>query len=246
MKLPVRLHQPFGPHILETTCPKNIMDALNKKVEEICSDPEEMIKYCSSKGNIPNLLLRDLEVVYFAEDFLEEIGFVDFVETLGNYYLENVDNKVTYQSVKLSVITPDSREVFKLSEDVLYSDAWVNRYYKGDYTPYHDHGSELAGVVVLKVPEELHEVNMKNSDSEGTDNHGRLGGKVQFIHGGNFHFSYDEYIPDQDEGTVLIFPSWLSHMTYPLPVNTERRSLSFNLVSESGYYDRLNGNEKQG
>ena len=162
MKLPVRLHQPFGPHILETTCPKNIMDALNKKVEEICSDPEEMIKYCSSKGNIPNLLLRDLEVVYFAEDFLEEIGFVDFVETLGNYYVENVDNKVPYQSVKLSVITPDSREVFKLSEDVLYSDAWVNRYYKGDYTPYHDHGSELAGVVVLKVPEELYEVNMKN------------------------------------------------------------------------------------
>lgn len=246
MKLPVRLHQPFGPYILETTCPKNIMDALNKKVEEICSDPEEMRKYCSSKGNVPNLLLRDLEVVYFSQDFLEEIGFVDFVETLGNYYLDNTTNKVPYQSVKLSVITPDNEDAFKLSEDVLYSDAWVNRYYKGDYTPYHDHGSELAGIIVLKVPQELYEVNMKNSESEGDHNHGRMGGSVQFIHGGNFHFSYDEYIPDQDEGTVLLFPSWLSHMTYPLPVNAERRSLSFNLVQESGYYDRLNGNQKQG
>ena len=246
MKLPVRLHQPFGPYILETTCPKNIMDALNKKVEEICSDPEEMRKYCSSKGNVPNLLLRDLEVVYFSQDFLKEIGFIDFVETLGNYYLDNTSNKVPYQSVKLSVITPDNEDAFKLSEDVLYCDAWVNRYYKADYTPYHDHGSDLEGIVVLKVPKELYEVNMKNKDSEGEQNHGRLGGSVQFIHGGNFHFSYDEYIPDQDEGTVLLFPSWLSHMTYPLPVNTERRSLSFNLVSESGYYDRLNGNQKRG
>ena len=145
------------------------MDALNKKVDEICSDPEEMIKYCSSKGNVPNLLLRDLEVVYFSQDFLEEIGFIDFVETLGNYYLESVDNKVGYQSVKLSVITPDNEDAFKLSEDVLYSDAWVNRYYKGDYTPYHDHGSELAGIIVLKVPEELYEVNMKNKDKMQED-----------------------------------------------------------------------------
>lgn len=242
MKLPVRVHQPFGPYVLETTCPKNIMDALNNKVDEICSNPEEMRKYCSSKGNVPNLLLRDLEVVYFSQDFLEEIGFVDFVETLGNYYLETAGNRVPFDSVKLSVITPCSDATFKLSEDVLYSDAWVNRYYKGDYTPLHDHGSELAGIIVLKVPEELYEVNMKNKDSEGVNNHGRMGGSVQFIHGGNFHFSHDEYIPDQEEGTVLLFPSWLYHMTYPLPVNSERRSMSFNLVQESGYYDRLNRN----
>ena len=115
-----------------------------------------MIKYCSSKGNVPNLLLRDLEVVYFSQDFLEEIGFIDFVETLGNYYLGKYRViKFGYDSVKLSVITPDGQAGFKLSEDVLYSDAWVNRYYKGDYTPYHDHGSELAGIIVLKVPKEL-------------------------------------------------------------------------------------------
>ena len=246
MKLPVRLHQPFGPFVLETTCPKNIMDALNKKVDDICSDPEEMRKYCSSRGNIPNLLLRDLEVVYFEKDFLEDIGFTEFIETLGNYYIQNTEGTHNHSSVKLSVITPGHDGTFKLSHEILYSDVWVNRYYKGDYTPYHDHGSEIAGIVVLKIPEELSEVNLKNKESEGIDNRGRIGGQVQLINGGNYDFSHDEYTPEQEEGTVLLFPAWLSHMTYPLPVNSERRSLSFNMVKESGYYDRLNGNEPQG
>ena len=74
MRLPVKIHQPFGPYILETTCPKELIDALNKKIEDVCSDPEEMEKYCSSKKNVPNLLLRDIEVIYFAENFLKEIN----------------------------------------------------------------------------------------------------------------------------------------------------------------------------
>ena len=52
MRLPVKIHQPFGPYILETTCPKELIDALNKKIEDVCSDPEEMEKYCSSKKNV--------------------------------------------------------------------------------------------------------------------------------------------------------------------------------------------------
>lgn len=246
MRLPVKMHQPFGPYFLETKCPDSIFDALNKKVEEVCSNREEVLKYCSSSGNIPNLLLRDIEVIYFTQDFLEEIGFVEFVETLGNYYIENVTCPTDYDNVRLSVITPGSDGEFKHSDKILYADAWVNRYYKGDYTPYHDHGSDLAGIVVLKVPKELDEINLKNKESEGVANLGRMGGRVQFLNGGNNTFTHDEYIPDQEEGTVLIFPSWLSHMTYPLPTDEERRSLSFNLVSESGYYRRLNGKQIQG
>lgn len=246
MKLPVKIHQPFGPYVLETRCPDNILDALNAKVEEVCSNREEVAKYCSSSGNVPNLLLRDIEVVYFTQDFLEEIGFVEFIETLGNYYIQNVNCPTDYDNVKLSVITPEEDGTFKLSDKILYSDVWVNRYYKGDYTPYHDHGSDLAGIIVMKIPNGLDDVNLRNRESEGVDNHGRMGGRVQFLNGGNNTFTHDEYMPDQDEGTVLIFPSWLSHMTYPLPVEEERRTLSFNLVSESGYYDRLYGKERQG
>lgn len=242
MKLPVKIHQPFGPYVLESICPKSIIDALNDKVDEVCSDPEKIKKYCSSKKNIPNLLLRDIEVVFFEEDFLDDIGFIDFIENLGNYYLKRSYSKISYDSVKVSIIPPGEKS-FPLSKNIIYSDVWVNRYYKGDYTPYHDHGSDLAGIIVLKVPEDLNEVNMKNRDSEGDDAVGRSGGRVQFIHGGNFSYCCDEYTPhEQDEGALLIFPSWLPHQTNPLPVDSERRTLSFNLVRESDYYDRLHGN----
>lgn len=239
MKLPVKIHQPFGPYLLETTCPKNILDALNEKVEQVCSDPEEMKKYCSSKGNVPNLLLRDIEVVNFTYDFLEEIGFNDFVETLGDYYIENAhgSHQIGDSFVKLAVIDPaDNDPGFKFSKDILYADVWVNRYYKGDYTPLHEHGASLAGIIILKLPEEdMYEVNLKNTESEGSngDGNGRMGGHVQFVNGGNYTFSNGEYAPPQKEGTVLIFPNWLPHLTYPLPVNSERRSLSFNLVMGS-------------
>jgi len=243
MKLSVKLHQPFGPYILETMLPKNMLDAINKKTEDICSDPKEMEKFCSSTGNIPNLLLRDFEVVYFTEEFLEQIGFRDFVEKLGNYFLENTDdNNLRYDDVKLSIIDggKDRDPSFKHSDKLRYSDAWVNRYYAGDFTPIHDHGSDLAGLVFLEIPRSLEQEQYKNNDSAG-DPYGevsRNNGRVQFVYGGNNTFCSDNYTPEQEVGRLLLFPSWLGHLVYPMRTTEERRTLSFNLISSKEYYER--------
>ena len=243
MKIPVLLHQPFGPFVLESELPKSMLDAINKKTEEICSDPEKMDEYCSSTGSIPNLLLRDFEVVYFTEKFLEEIGFKELVEDLGNYYLERATtNSVNYDEVKLSIIDggKDRDPSFKHSDKIRYADAWVNRYYAGDFTPLHDHGSDIAGVVFLKLPEGLQEEQEKNRESDGESykSGGRNNGRLQFIFGCNNSFAHDEYAPSQHEGTLVLFPAWLSHLVYPMRCKGERRTMSFNLVSDKEYYER--------
>lgn len=247
MKVPIKLHRPFGPFILESTCPQIIVDSLNQFTEESAKNPEMSDKYCYSSGNIPNLLLRDFEVVYLTEDFCEDIGLKEYVEMLGNYYLDRIDTQnYPYNEVKLSIINEsgDDQKDFEYSDKMIYADAWVNRYYSGDYTPLHDHGSDLAGIIVLKYPEkELNEENTKNVQSEGKQysGAGRNGGRVQFIHGMNNTFTSDEYTPEQFECQTLLFPAWLSHLVYPMKTNSERRTLSFNLISDRAYYERKEG-----
>ncbi len=243
MKLSVKIHQPFGPFIMETDLPKSMVDAINQKTEEVCSNPKEMEKYCSSTGNIPNLLLRDFEVVYFTEEFLEEIGFRKFVEELGDYYVEHsVTNNINYDRVKLSIIDggKDRDPSFKHSDELRYSDAWVNRYYAGDFTPLHDHGSDLAGIVFLKIPRNLETEQLRSRDSDGESykSGGRNNGRVQFIYGCNAPFSHDEYAPSQEVGKLMLFPSWLGHLVYPMKTTEERRTMSFNLISDREYYQR--------
>ncbi len=247
MKVPIKLHRPFGPFILESTCPQIIVDSLNQFTEESAKNPEMSDKYCYSSGNIPNLLLRDFEVVYLTEDFCEDIGLKEYVEMLGNYYLNRIDTQnYPYREVKLSIINEfgDDQKDFEYSDKMIYADAWVNRYYSGDYTPLHDHGSDLAGIIVLKYPEkELSEENTKNIQSEGKQYRGagRNGGRVQFIHGMNNTFASDEYSPEQFECQTLLFPAWLSHLVYPMKTNAERKTLSFNLISDRSYYERKEG-----
>lgn len=237
IKIPITMEQHFGPFILESKCPQNIVDSLNKFTEDACSNEEMQKKFCSSSGNTPNLLLRDFEVVFLTENFCEDIGLKEFVEKLGNYYLES--STCHYHNVKLSIVNKNSDQKtkqFEYADKITYADAWVNRYYSGDYTPLHAHAPSLAGIIILKYPKkELEKENSKNSESDTVK---RSGGKLTFVYGANNLFCGAEYSPDQFECQTLIFPSWLSHLVYPMKTNSERRTLSFNLISEREYYER--------
>lgn len=248
MKIPVKMHRPFGPFILESKCPEHIVESLNKFTEDTSLNPEMKDKYCYSSGNIPNLLLRDFEVVYLSENFCDDIGLKDYVETLGNYYIKNIDvQNYPYEQVKLSVVNEfnlsKENKNFPYSDKISYADAWINRYYSGDYTPLHEHGADLSGIIILKYPEkELNIENNKDICSESkTNTYGRRGGKVQFVHGMNTTFISDEYTPNLYECQTFLFPAWLSHLVYPMKTNSERRTLSFNLVSDKAYYENKEG-----
>lgn len=241
MKVSVKVHQPFGPYVLETDCPKHMVDAINKKTEEVCASKKEIDKYSSHSGNIPNLLARDLEVVYFEEDFLKEIGFKSYVEKIASHYVEKVapagslDSLSDDESLRLAIVDEDS--YFKHNKKIRYSDVWVNRYYKGDYTPIHSHGSVVAGVLLLKIPDDQEELQTKNLDAV-YEHETRTNGILQYVYGAENSYSCQTWEPEQYSGKMILFPNWLAHLVYPMKSNKERRTLSFNLITNEEYITR--------
>lgn len=238
MKIPLEKINPFGPTILKSKCPKNILDKINSFVDDVGKTKKYKDLYSSSSGNIPNLLLRDFENIFLPYDFCRETGLKELLEKLVDNYTETVGE------YKLSPIgNPGPDTSFKNFEEVLYADVWVNRYYSGDYTPIHTHGADISGVIFLDIPEkELYEESVKNIESQGKmydEYEKRDSGRLLFIYGSNQTFCDNMWKPEQIIGDILIFPSWLNHLVYPQKTNKERRTLSFNIIENIVYYDRM-------
>lgn len=242
MKLPIDIVKPFGPSILSTKCPSDILDEINKWHEDAIKDQKLGKMYSHSKGNVPNLLMRDIEVIYYPEYFLKEIGFTDFIEDLGNIFLDSCQPSLPIRkSCKVSILDlPVNESDFPLGDELM-CDVWSNSYYSGDYTPMHEHGSSLAGVLFLKIPSSLHEELGPFSDDKPASEHEiRLNGRLQFVETSARPFSDNSWTPDLTEGNLYIFPAWLGHVVYPMKCNDERRTLSFNIIGDYEYERRLN------
>ena len=87
-------------------------------------------------------------------------------------------------------------------------DAWVNRYYKNDYTPPHDHRGDMSGIIILDLPDDFTEIEKSN---------------LEFI------WNNEHYRPIQEVGKTFLFPSHLLHWVTKQINIKERRTLSFNL-----------------
>lgn len=98
---------------------------------------------------------------------------------------------------------------------------WFNQYQKGQFQEPHDHAegvfknerSTFSGIYLL----ELNETNTTTFMA-----------KV-----GNPHYSFQFFTDHLTEGTVIIFPSSLTH--YVNPVKTRKTSISFNIYSSCDY-----------
>ena len=63
----MNLTNPFGPSILECACPDKVLKELNSIVDS------------TSQQDLPNLLDRDFEIVYFTEEHVNDSGFTSFI-----------------------------------------------------------------------------------------------------------------------------------------------------------------------
>jgi len=225
--------KPFGPTVLEADCPDFIIDAVNDHIDEILKDDDLRKKHGNFfDGEFKNLLGRDIENIFLDFDFMDEIGLTDYLEYLGNEYFSELVDCGAYRKLTKDTYAQSSREdreekvVIKLQdteseEGDECADAWVNIYGEHDFTPCHEHGGLISGVMVLEHPKEIDEYD---------DAHPF--GKFNFIHGENSEHQSYEYFPEMYKGKTLLFPNSLPHIYYPhrIPGKT-RRTLSFNLIN---------------
>ena len=205
------LIRPFGPLILKSKLP----DEMVKKINEYVELEENKDK------KFPNLLSRDICNTYLNELFAKKIGFVNFVENLGNQYLKS--RLYTGGEVFLESIHGSSYNECK----EVYTDAWVNRYFAGDFTPVHKHSSFISGVAILKISTDL--IKEQNYKDEKLREEESLNGNLQFIMNSSDCLCDNLWNAPQEIGAVFIFPGWLMHHTYPFKNKKERRTISFNL-----------------
>ena len=242
MDFEVKGHKPFGPVILEAKCPDFIVESLNDYADN-----------CGHNTMVFDLLSRNIKNPFIESDFADEIGLTDFMNYLGQEYLDmtgrtkhgihDPDESYRYRVTRCSTDFAEDDESYRrrvtglrddsgfISDDKDFIDAWVNIYGESDYTPVHTHGGDLASVMILKLPEDPEGQNdYANCKNEPCPN-----GDLSFYHDMNQQdqLMSTSFEPEQYVGMTLLFPPNLRHAYYPHKLKgQERRTLSLNYILE--------------
>lgn len=139
----INITKPFGPCILESQCPEDVVNSLNSLVDNMDQSTKE---FCSSKYSkvegFPDLLSRGFEIIYLTPQMLDETGFTEYISSIVPEYLKTFN----VNSAEVSFLLSNFSEEF--------ADVWINRYYQNDYTPPHDHRGHISGITILDLPED--------------------------------------------------------------------------------------------
>jgi hypothetical protein len=119
---------PFGPRIMKSSVPQNIVDEVNKKADDILNDDKrsEQLDYSANlAGNVKKEVALSLGEIKSLELVINKLVTEYILKTVGNQF--NPENtNMTYTS-------------------------WVVSQYAGDFNPVHIHDSQLSGVFFLKT-----------------------------------------------------------------------------------------------
>jgi hypothetical protein len=123
--------KPFGPSIVKVTIPDQIIIEMNKYVDDLSKDENQMLKLDHGKylaGNVKQEFRLDIE-------FMKKIRWAEFLgKSCQRWLLEGHDITIK----KFDIIA-----------------SWIVRQFKNDYNPIHYHGGDISGVGYLKVPEDM-------------------------------------------------------------------------------------------
>jgi len=113
---------------------------------------------------------------------------------------------------------------------------WMNSYKKGDYQEPHDHafpGRSVSAIYVLDFPED-------EKDPGGTlvfecpnFNVIRSSGLDRIFDAYNYH----HITPPLEKGTLILFPSWISHYVLPNKTDKRRATIAANFVVRQEQHD---------
>ena len=191
--------KPFGPSIVKTTIPEDIIIEMNKYVDDIINDAGEMNKLNHGKylaGNVTNEFRLDIE-------FMKKIKWSEFLaKSCQKWLLE--EHNISLNKFHLIA-------------------SWVIRQYKNEYNPWHTHSGNFSAVIYLKILDGMED----HFENEKRD-HYPTSGLIDFKFGEKQDMRSDTFLYHPKLRRMLMFPSWLNHTVYPFYCEGERRSMSFN------------------
>jgi uncharacterized protein (TIGR02466 family) len=212
-EIKINVLRPFGPSIAKITMPTELVDNLNKHVDETILDIKKLeeLDYGSKlAGNVKQEFKLE-------KDFIEKSGLLKFL-AFG-----------TSNWIKLS----DQKEIKKFE----IQESWVVRQFKNEYNPIHYHGGHISGVGYLKTPKNFGEY---QQSSKRTNRNGQIAlvhGNRMFNSKATINFNPivgDFYLfPNYLMHTVYPFSG----------NDDERRSISFNAEIDDEIYNVYSSKE---
>ena len=183
-----------------------------KQIEKASSKKKNANKYLA--GNIKESFYLEDENDYFWENHIRH-----FCERYVNDYGHAVSFRNTFSNVRTNQL--------KLQE------FWVNFSEQTEFNPLHNHGGALSFVIWMKIPtrsKEQHNLPISKNTSNPASS--------------DFMFTYTDILGSTQpltfpmdpevEGTLVLFPSTLSHQVYPFfNCNEERVSVSGNIYFDT-------------
>ena len=198
----------FGPSVLKTRIPDDMINKINNYVEKVIADKRKV-----SDLDNGNYLVADVtQEIRIEKEIMEEIGWLKFLaEKIARW----IDIETNQKISEMKMIT-----------------TWVVRQFENEFNPTHWHEGHISGAGFLKVPKNLGQ--FKQSKPNNTFQ----GGNLNLIHGSRMFLNKSTYHIFPKVGDLYIFPNYLMHHVYPFKDSKEeRRSISFNLKIDENIYN---------
>ena len=214
----VEIVKPFGPMILKTRIPKEIIANLNQDCLDIADNKKEKIDWSDQLAG------RVEEEYHITKDLL-------------------IKHAVWFNAVTSRYLFPDEKSFIanKGKFKVGIASGWYVRSFDGDFNPIHFHTAcQISCLGFLKLPDDIEEY-WKEEDKD----HNPFGGYTDFRYGTIGLNCPNNMKVKPAVGNFYMFPSWLDHQVYPFrskykkpDVKGERRSFSLNIVYQNVKEDR--------
>tara|TARA_B100000963_G_scaffold204200_1_gene177844 strand:- start:857 stop:1498 length:642 start_codon:yes stop_codon:yes gene_type:complete len=194
----LKVIKPFGPSIARIKMPNDLINNLNKYIEDTILDKKKSEEL--DNGN--TLAGHVTQEFKLEENFLTSSGFLKFLASSVSSWIKISENKEIKE--------------FKMIK------SWVVRQFQNEYNPVHWHGGHISGVGYLKVPSSLGNNPQKNKKYNNNGKIELIHGSKQFLSGSSLSITpevgYFYFFPHYLMHTVYPFYG----------TNEERRSISFN------------------
>ena len=197
--VPDGVHRLWGPPIFKQTIQPAVIDALNTLIDNHLADAAVL-----RQRNHAESLVGDVHTEFRLA--VDEASNAGLMGPLGLAVAQFVG--ATWKPGDIN-----GRGNVKLRNLTL----WCVISRQHDFNPPHSHNGDVSGVLWLKNPDKMVESTKK-----------WWGGLFSFCHSGESKWETSVRTFYPTVGTLVLFPSYLTHVVTPFDCPGERRSLSFN------------------